>query len=114
MKEGVLLFNMIQNWEKEYPEFEPYQVLEFISKDKIMIRGYSACNEYGYTDFLPPGEYNWFVAANQDTIDAFLGETKFKDGKIFCKVVFSTDLLIKQNISLLINELTNYKEVIWN
>jgi hypothetical protein len=88
-----MIFNLIQNWKNEYPQFEPYEVIAYTASGEL--QGYSACDEYGRTDFLPsagmapePGSYSWYRAANEETANAFLGEKKVEDGKTWLKVIF--------------------------
>jgi len=85
---GQLIFSLIQNWQRKYPEQEPYSVIKYVGKaedyftgEKKLIEGYSACDEYGNADWLPGGEL--FLPANEETQMAFLGETKVIDEKLF-------------------------------
>ena len=75
-------FGMIQNWNKEYPELKPYQVLEFIEKSKHQ---YSRCDEYGITDWLPTdAKEMWFLPASDEVLKAFLGKKiKHHNGNTF-------------------------------
>lgn len=80
---SFLLFNLIQNWNNEYSNKEPYQVIELLDNEHP-IRGYSLCDEMGRTDFLPSADSNgesWFLPANEDTELAFIGEKKWSNGK---------------------------------
>jgi hypothetical protein len=83
---SFLLFNLIQNWDGEYSDKEPYQVIELLDKDHS-IRGYSLCDEMGRTDFLPSANSNeesWFLPANEDTKLAFIGKKIYiKDKEMF-------------------------------
>lgn len=77
-----LEFVMIQNINNEYPEL-PGEVLLYVSNNER--QGYSHCNEYGETNFLPGAplylQERWFFAANEETIWAFLGEKKIEFSK---------------------------------
>ena len=88
---GQLIFSLIQNWQRKYPEQEPYSVIKYVGKaedyftgEKKLIEGYSACDEYGNADWLPGGEL--FLPANEETQMAWLGKTKNVEGRIFLVV----------------------------
>lgn len=78
---GYLKFNLIQNWDKEFPELEPYMVIE-LQKDSIE-KGFSSCDEYGISDFIPTGETMLFLPANEETNLAFIGERIESRNKTF-------------------------------
>jgi hypothetical protein len=105
-EQGVLLFNLVQNWENEVPQYAGRIVIE-LSRE---FRGYSFSDEYGNTDFMPnvymaePGATTWFIAADQDTIDAFIGAKKIVDGITFCQVVLSVSSDTTHNLNYMIGE----------
>jgi hypothetical protein len=80
-----LFFNLIQNWEGEYPKMVPYQVIELVDQNHPSFRGYSSCDEMGRTNYLPGIEvgktFSRFLSANEDTELAFIGEKIEKDGR---------------------------------
>ena len=90
---GQLKFNMIQNWNEEFPDLKPYEVIKLNKEENK--EGYSHCDEYGKSDYLPglgkKHDYRSFVAADENTVLAFLGESFKENGKIFLKV-FQRDL----------------------
>lgn len=92
---SYLLFNLIQNWNGEYSEKEPYMVIELVDQNHAP-RGFSMCDELGRTDFLP-GTFKkvWFLAANEDTELAFIGEKKYIDGKEVLVVKFDPECAIE-------------------
>lgn len=79
-----MIFYMIQNFNNEYPELEPYPVLDIKDEKKT---SYSRCDEYGISNFVP-GSYtkppkSYFLPANEDVLWAFLGEKEEIKGRIF-------------------------------
>jgi hypothetical protein len=101
---SFLLFNLIQNWNNEYSDKEPYQIIELIDKDHPM-RGYSLCDEKGKTDYLPSGGADgkcWYLPANEDTELAFIGEKKWSNGKEL--FVVTLDPTCKDELKILMDE----------
>ena len=79
------MFVMVQNWNKEYPELEPYMVLDFVGKNE----GFSRCDENGMTAWVPTAPHDpkmHFLPANDDVLWAFLGEKEEIKGKTFLVV----------------------------
>jgi hypothetical protein len=88
-----LLFSLCQNWHGEFSDKEPFQVIEFIDKDHPP-RGYSMCDEFGRTDWLPSCMENgicYFLPANEDTELAFIGEKKWIGNKEVCIIKWVPD-----------------------
>lgn len=71
-------FYLIQNWNHEYPEHEPYMVMDLKNEDKA----FSSCDEYGVSDWLPYKNMK-FIAANEDILWAFLGSKVEIENKTF-------------------------------
>lgn len=74
-----MIFYLVQNWEKEYPELEPYMVIDLINKNAH----FSTCDEHGISDFLGGYKEMHFLPANEDVVWAFLGETQIENNKTF-------------------------------
>jgi hypothetical protein len=104
-KESLLMFNLFQNVNGEYPDLIPYQVIEFVDQDHPAKRGYSSCDEYGRTSFLPglihKEDACLFLPANDDTEWAFIGEKVELDKKTW--LVVKHDPSIEENNKELID-----------
>lgn len=104
MEEAQLLFDISQNISGEYPQFEPFSIIKLAIKGEERI-GYTSCDEYGRTIWLGGrrnGDWGTFLAIDENTKLAFLGE-KFeeKDGT-FLKVI--QDESAKEELNKLIKE----------
>ncbi len=88
MEKGQLLFTLSQNSEGEFPELEPYEVIEYmglVENLKPPFKGFSGCDEHGFCEWLP-SDRMLFRPANEETELAFLGETVVDNGVKFLVV----------------------------
>jgi len=104
MKDPQLLFDIIQNMSGEYPQFAPYSVIKLATKGETR-EGYTSCDEYGRSNWLGAkrnGEFSSFLAINENTKLAFLGERFEEEEKVFLKVI--QDESIEEELIKLIKE----------
>jgi len=83
-----LPFSLVQNWNNEFPQFDPYQVIVYGQHQS----SYDSCDYNGkmrdgstFSNEVPKSF--WFALADdEDTRNAWVGETKEEGGLIFGKV----------------------------
>jgi len=95
MEKPQLFFKLIQNMNDEYPQFLPYSVIKLVKKGDAP-EGFSCCDEYGRTDYMPglrQKQFALFRPYDENTKLAFLGEQIInKDGIIFLKIIYDEEV----------------------
>jgi hypothetical protein len=100
---SLLLFTLSQNWNGEYSNHQPFQTIKLASHTQPL-SGYSICDEYGRTDFLPGNDNgeSLFLPADEDTELAFIGPRKIQNNLSLC--VVKLDETCKVDIQRLLDE----------
>jgi len=111
LEEPQLLFDISQNTLGKYPQFEPFSIIKLATKGEER-EGYTFCDEYGRTIWLGGrrnGDSGSFLAVDEDTKLAFLGEISESENGTFLKVV--QDESAEKELNILIKEYSPVEEM---